>query len=234
VTVWLPAMASTTIPVTCLEQGRWDPGARAVFQSGPKADLNLRATLDRQVETNARWAQDAGDRGDRFVADQSSVWEEVSANHERADTTSDTGALRDLYAREAQDVESLQRAFPCPDGTTGVAIGIGGRLIALELYDRPTTLRRLWGDVIGSAVRAHLDHGRMVAAGIKPKPKHRYPDDEALGRMLLRVKKAQREASRAPSVGEGTDVRFGTEHITGSALLLDDRLVHAEVHRLSA
>jgi hypothetical protein len=29
-------------------------------------------------------------------------------------------------------------------------------------------------------------------------------------------------------------VRFGTERITGSALLRDDRLVHAEVHRLSA
>lgn len=234
VTVWLHAMATTKLPVTCVEQGRWDQGADAVFRSGPKADLRLRAALGRQVETNARWAHDAGDHGSRFVADQSSVWNEVGARHERAATTSATGALHDLYAREAQDVESLERAFPCPDGTTGAAIGIAGRLVALELYDRPTTLRRLWGRVIEGAVRAHLDHQRMAAAGMAPKAQHRYPDRDALGRMLRRAKRAQPDATRAPSVGEGTDVRFGTERITGAALLLDDHVVHAEVHRVSA
>lgn len=234
VTVWLRAMAATSIPVTCLEQGRWDPGARAAFQSGPKADLNLRAALSRQVETNARWSHEAGDVAGRFEADQGSVWNAVEAKHDRAATHSDTGALHDLYAREAQIVETLERAFPCPDGTTGAAIGIGGRLVALELYDRPATLRRLWGRVIEGAVRAHLDHQRMVAAGSVPAAKRRFPDGDALDRLLGRTRLAQRDANRAPSVGEGTDVRFGTERITGSALLLDDHLVHAEVHRVIA
>ena len=234
VTVWLQAMAATSIPVTCLEQGRWDPGVSATFRSGPKADLNLRAALSRQVETNARWAHEAGDVAGRFEADQGSVWDAVDAKHDRAATTSDTGALHDLYAREAQDVESLERAFPCPDGTTAAAIGIGGRLVALELYDRPATLRRLWGRVIEGAVRAHLDHQRLVAAGAVPEASHRFPDRGALDRLLARTRSAQRDANRGPSVGQGTDVRFGTERITGSALLVDEHLVHAEVHRVIA
>jgi hypothetical protein len=129
-------------------------------------------------------------------------------------------------------VEALGRAFPYPDGTTGVAIGIGGRLVALEVFDRPATARKLWRRVIEGAIRAHLDHGRMVALGATAAPKHRYPDREALGRMLGRVKLAQADALESPAVGEGMDVRFEAECITGSALVREGRVVYAEVHRV--
>jgi len=71
-----------------------------------------------------------------------------------------------------------------------------------------------------------------VAAGGAPVPRHRYPDPKALGRMLGRTKLAQAEALDSPAVGEGTDVRFETDRITGSALLREGRVVHAEVHRV--
>jgi len=50
--------------------------------------------------------------------------------------------------------------------------------------------------------------------------------------MLGRTKLAQAEALDSPAVGEGTDVRFETDRITGSALLREGRVVHAEVHRV--
>ena len=165
------------------------------------------------------------------MADQGAVWEEVAMKHERASTSSRTGALHDLYAREAADVDPLRRAFPYPDGTSGLAIGIGGRLVALELFDRPAVARKLWGRVVEGAVRAHLDHHRLVAAGAVPATEHRYPDREALGRMLGRVRAAQAGALDSAAVGEGTDVRFATDRISGAGLVREGGVVHLEVHR---
>ena len=51
--------------------------------------------------------------------------------------------------------------------------------------------------------------------------------------MLGRVKLAQADALESPAVGEGMDVRFETDRITGAALIREDRVVHAEVHRVA-
>ena len=50
--------------------------------------------------------------------------------------------------------------------------------------------------------------------------------------MLGRVKSAQAEALESPAVGEGTDLRFETDRITGAALVRQGHVVHAEVHRI--
>ena len=101
----------------------------------------------------------------RYMADQGAVWDEVAMKEERAFTSSRTGALHDLYAREASDVAALERAFPYPEGASGAAVAIGGRLVALELFDRPDTARKLWTRLVQGAVRAHLDQQRLVAVG---------------------------------------------------------------------
>jgi hypothetical protein len=50
--------------------------------------------------------------------------------------------------------------------------------------------------------------------------------------MLGRVEAAQAEALESPAVGEGTDVRFATDRISGTALVREGHVVHAEVHRI--
>ncbi len=237
VTIWLAPGRTTPIPVTCLEHGRWDSGMDMRFRSGPRADLGLRAMMNAQVQARARDTAAVG--GDvagayGFAADQQRVWREIDAKHARAESTSRTGALHDLYELERLDVAALGRAFPYPDGATGAAIGIGGRLTALEVYDQAASARRLWPRLIEGAIRAHLDRRRMVAMGDIAAPEHRFPDSGALGRMLARVRTAQPNALATPGVGEGTDVRFGSHRITGAALVRDGQVVHLEVHRLGA
>ena len=141
VSVWLKAASVTPIPVSCLEAGRWDAGSR--FDAGRKVDYLLRARVSEQVEERARSEHSASvhervratGRRASYAADQGAIWGEIAAKQSRASIHSPTAALHHLYEREATDLASFIQAFPCPAGATGVAVGIDGRLVALELFD---------------------------------------------------------------------------------------------------
>ncbi len=126
------------------------------------------------------------------------------------------------------------RAFPCPAGATGIAVGIGGKLVAAELFDAPSTLAEQWPRLVEGAASAHADHQRAVAVGVAPKPRRRYPDEGALGRMLERAQASVAEAVVGPSVGEGFDVRLAGARVRGGALVVVGHPVHVELFRVEA
>jgi hypothetical protein len=241
VSIWLPAAKTTSIPVSCLEAGRWNQGHR--FETGRKVDYAFRAAMNEQVYERTRAERDtaaagpgASGRGQRpsYAADQDALWNEISSRQARASVHSPTAALHDVYEREAVDLASLVGAFPCPAGASGLAVGIGGRLVALELFDSSATLTEQWPRLVEGAASAYVDHRRAVAAGLEPGPHHRYPDEGALERLLARARTALDDAVVGPSVGEGLDVRLRGEKVHGAALIVADHPVHLELFRVEA
>jgi hypothetical protein len=234
ITMWLAANTTTKIPVSCLEAHRWDSGSH--FSSGRKVDYELRARVNRSVGDQARaeaaMPSPSGQRS--FRSDQGAVWAEISARESRAGIASPTAALHDLYARESGDLAAFSRAFPCPPGANGLAVGIGGKLVAVEVFDAPQTLAAQWNRLVEGAASAHLDHRRGVAAGAVLPPNHRHPDAGALGRMLGRTSAAVAGAVVSPSVGEGSDIRLAGPRVSGSALVHGGRVVHLELFRVEA
>ena len=238
ISVWLSAGKVTQLPVTCLEHGRWDPGHAARFGAGRKADYALRSMVNSQVSEQRRrvheFAAPGAPAAHAFAADQGAVWAEIGRREVRAGRRSGTAALHELWQAEAQAARPLASAFPCPDGATGLAVAVGGRLVAVELFDHPATLAASWPRLVEAAVSAHLDHRRAVAAGSAPATTHRYPDPGALGRMVGRAVAALDGALYGPSVGEGLDLRLSGPRIAGSALVHDGHVVHAELFRVMA
>jgi hypothetical protein len=236
VTVWLPPAKVTPIPVSCLEAGRWNQGSW--FGVGRKVDYLMRSEVGRHVEARARDEMAANvavpasaRRRPSYSSDQGAVWSEIAGKEERAGLHSPTSALHDLYEREAPDLEAFARAFPCPDGSNGLAVEVGGHLVALDLFDAAATLKEQWPRLVESAVSAHFDYRRMVAAGLEPEPRHRHPDEGALARLLTSATAALDDAVLSPSVGEGTDLRLRGRHVQGGVLVVGDYPVHVELFR---
>jgi hypothetical protein len=242
ITVWLKAAATTKIPVSCLEAGRWNTGFR--FDAGRKVDYAMRAMVNRQVAQQVQaeaalerqhggWSplDDRVARRPAYRADQGAVWAEISERQSRAGMDSPTGALHDLYEAEADDLDQLVRAFPCPSRAAGMAVGIGGHIVGLDLFDSPATMEQQWPRLVESAASAFLDHQRAVKLGVMPAPRRAYPDGGALGRMLDRANAALDDAAVEPSVGEGVDVRFAGPRVHGSALVHEGSVVHLELFR---
>ena len=239
ISVWLKAASVTPIPVSCLEHGRWNQGNR--FSHSRKVDYLLRAKMSSQLADVARMERAfAGEvpglipPPPSYAANQGLVWSEISAKEARFGTRSETSALHDLYEREAVDVDAFVRAFPCPVGTTGIAVGIGGKLVAAEMFDASSTLAEQWPRLVEGAASAYADHRRAVLAGVEPQPRHRYPDEGALSRLLERATAATADAVVGLSVGEGFDVRLAGTRVRGGALVVGNHPVHVELFRVEA
>ena len=92
VSILLAAGSKSQIPVSCVEQGRWD-GSRHGERFRPSrqaADPRLRRLKNRQVRASI-----ATNRVPR--ADQSSVWREVASRGAELASASPTGAMSDFF-----------------------------------------------------------------------------------------------------------------------------------------
>jgi hypothetical protein len=148
VTVLCPSKSVIIVPVSCVEAGRWG-ARRAMSRSSRHAPGSLRSIKTATLESR-------GDHPSKRRSDQGRVWEEVTRQSEVHSLYSDTAAIDDVQEDfELRIAEDLDRITPVPD-QIGVVCTIGGEVVGLDLFDKPTTLARyLRGIVAGHALDAH-------------------------------------------------------------------------------
>ena len=84
------ANTKTTIPVSCVEQGRWRYLSRHFGSGGSHASSKLRHVLKKSVSQSAREGRGHG-------SNQGEVWKEVGRQMESLGSHSATGAMADTY-----------------------------------------------------------------------------------------------------------------------------------------
>lgn len=207
-TVLVAAQGDTTIPVSCVEAGRWRHRTRG-FSAAPRTQFaEGRASRVRQV---SRSLADTGERR----SDQMAVWEAIASKASRMDAHSETAAMAAIYDRHAPSLEAyVERVAPVLR-QRGAVYSVGGRPRGLELFDRADTFRRLAPKLTRSyaidalELRAH-DVRRMDAAAAP-----RFVD-------IVRGLAPQMFGA----VGEGEDVRLSGDAAIGAALVANAKVVH--------
>jgi hypothetical protein len=84
------ANSETVIPVSCVEQGRWQYDSDR-FSSGNKM---MHASLRRSHQTHVKESLKQG-RG--FQSDQGEIWDDISAKLDRMKVSAPTRAMADAY-----------------------------------------------------------------------------------------------------------------------------------------
>jgi hypothetical protein len=208
VSVLLPAARATTIPVSCVEAGRWGYGAMPVFSPSVHfSNPSLRARKLERVGESAR-------RGLGRRSDQGEVWWEVGRSRHRVQARrSPTRALRDAFVDLGGRLEEIVGGFPGPEpGAVGVVACAGGRVLGLDAFDRPATLAALWPRLVrGYAFDA-------LGAGDGP------PGQDPAPTFLDLL--AAAEATEHPAVGLGSEVYLTGPGLIGSALVWEGAAVH--------
>jgi hypothetical protein len=196
------------IPVSCVEQGRWSYASRTFGSRGTSSHNRLRREVTRDV--HCFYLSGAGPR-----SDQGKVWGEVDRKLRAMESPSASRALDASYERHATRIEKSRADVPCPKDAQGALFAYGGKVVGMEIFDRPETLAAHWHKLVGSHL---LDVLELKAGNAVP------VSGEAANEWLRGLPAVAVHAH--PSPGEGKDLRLQGQSVIGSALEVEGSVLH--------
>ena len=186
--VLVPARTQIRIPVSCVEQGRWQHVSET-FRSGKSASHRIRAAKSSRVHESLR-------REARHDADQGAVWDEVEASMQASNTASPSMALADAYTLRETELETFRSSLQMPSEAVGLAVFHDGRFQGLDLFDRHATLQYFWSSLVDSYA---ID---FLAATAVDAPAAASPEAGAVAAMLGKAAAGQWEPYASPGAGQ--------------------------------
>jgi hypothetical protein len=207
--VMLKANSVTTIPVSCVERGRWRYEQRGFRDSPNTIFASARvAKTERMSESLAMGGRDA---------DQARVWMEVDAMAANLRVGSPTGAMHDIFDSRSSLLQGYEDAFRPAEGQTGALFEAGGEVLGFDLFDSPATLRRYLPKLVRGNALEELR--RPNSAGTSSRGSFDSVT-EFLGSMR------ESRVRRYSSVGLGQDLRVSSGRVTGAGLVVDGVMIH--------
>ncbi len=195
-----------TLPVSCVERGRWQGDEHRFRGSGSVAPAGLRRLI-KQTVTSALFGQRG--RG----ADQARIWSQIAEQQRRLNVTSATCALEASFATLAGDLGPAAASMPYAPNATGLAIGIAGQLVSIDLFDKPETCQFYWRQLVEGAALEGLG---MSGAG-------RIGNQE-VEHLVQQLRDAAWHP--VPPVGQGEELRAWIAEASASVLVADGQIVH--------
>lgn len=216
-TILVGAGHTVTIPVSCVEHGRWQYKSRRFASGKRKLYGKLRAKKMASVTRSLREA-------DSRRSDQGEIWDDIALMSARLEACSDTGAMDAMYETHSTRLDEFSEALKPAEHQAGAVFVINGKVAALELFDSAQTFGRLMEKLVGSFAVDALDEASSEAPGV--------PAAEVVQAFLRRLQSA--EVTEHPAVDLGVDVRLTGEHLAGGALIMDGRIVHLSAFNLES
>jgi hypothetical protein len=239
-TILVAANSDLTIPVSCVEAGRWRARSRS-FTAAPRTQYAT-GRAKRMADVSFSMCS-TGDR----VSDQADVWQDIARMSSRMRADSPTAAMEAIFSAHAGSIDEFVAGCRAVDGQVGALFAVGGAIVGFDLFDRPSTLSKMLPKLVRGVAVDAID-AAMVAtreatdrAGVRSAesrdPKSEgfapLPADAVAAGSTLRARAAQflavvaQAPQRAiPAIGLGEDVRLTAPGMAAAALLLDRDLVH--------
>ena len=215
ISILVAANSKTKIPVSCVEQGRWDGGRhRERFTpSTQTADPRMRKLKNQRARVNAA-------AGLAARADQGEVWNEVSVRSAEMQASSPTGAMSDIFEGHRERLSNLREKVSLHDGQCGSVAVIGGKITVLDFVGRADVFAALQPAIIEGYALDALAHERAAADGELREP---LTAETVRGFTLLVCDAPGNLTADGPGIGQ--TARFAANGVEGSALIADGEMV---------
>ena len=212
-TMLIAAHSKIVIPVSCVEQGRWHfEGSRRMSGSPVNLYAKTRAMKSRQVACNLQ-------SNHRYEADQGEIWHDISSRLQRDEVNSSTSAMNDHFHLRMDTLDEYYQHLALDgfegDRSTlaGAVFTLSGKILGMDVFDRASTFNKQWRKLLNSyAIEAMTSDGEG------------YVDSDDVRRFLQSVRGSQMEVFDPPGLGD--DVRITGENSVGSALVVDETVLH--------
>jgi hypothetical protein len=212
ITVLVAAASTYTLPVSCVESGRWH-SVSATFAGGSHAHPALRAAKLVSVHASRH-------AGHGTTSDQGRVWAEVDRASAQLGVHSHTSSLTDVMEGAGERRQPYREAITLPADACGFVAGSGGRVIGLEAFGSPSVMAR---------VAASLTDAYFTQASWDGRKRRQTTEREARA-FLDTVAEGLQSCDRQTSAG--AELELTTPDLTGTALAYAGRLCHVAAFAL--
>ena len=204
----VPAAKRTTIPVSCVEAGRWS------YRSDEFA-LSERVHFARgRREKLASVQASMRSTGSRY-SDQGAVWASIDDKAESMQARSPTGAMGSIFEKHARTLDEFVNRLQAVPGQVGGVFCVAGTICGMDVFDKATTFAALLPKLVRSYGIDALEHGSGTDAA---------PSRNAVSRFLGSLCEGRLDEHDA--VGLGHDVRVEAAGIVAGGLMVDSELIH--------
>jgi hypothetical protein len=208
--VLISPKVSTSIPVSCVERGRWSYRTRHFGKSDFTAPYAFRKSKHESMKNSMKH--------DSYQADQGKVWKEVSDYSMKMECHSVTDDFDEIMMKKRKSVEESFKGFTPDADANGLAIFREGKIILMEIFNR----RDIYSEYFPQIVRSTGFDFYMSKDN-----DGKIDREKAVEKLSKRFEKISAEKfHQRPSVGAGTEKRYDTDKFECFELMLDGKTVH--------
>jgi hypothetical protein len=209
------------IPVSCVEQGRWNYRSRKFSSSKSHLYAALRKEKAGDVFHSLRSTGS-------FRSDQAKVWASIRARADTFSVSSETGAMKDIFESYEDDIENYEDQFKLHPGQISFIAVIREKIVGLDIFGSRSVLPKVYSKILRGYILDALNRGRIVREPTSSADK----TEQSTGKILIKevneflkkIEVSKKESFK--SVGEGDELRFGNKQVNGFALVNNDEIVH--------
>lgn len=196
------------VPVSCTEQGRWRHNSPEFFHSNVIMSHKARYMKSHSVYQSLR-------EGRGYSSDQSQVWSDIEEMHRKTKSSSPTRAMKDVYTAKSEELDGYIQTFKSEPHQQGCLVFINGRVMGLDIISR----EEIYDQVHPQLIKSYAMEALLESNG----PSGKVTTDA--GQMFLEKAKKSKE-DQFEGVGLGKEYRYEVDDIFGSALVIDDCVIH--------
>lgn len=203
------------IPVSCVEQGRWSYRSSDFKASNYHLDMDLRKEKVKDLIRSLK-------REGKYRSDQEKIWRMIKKKMSICYCMSPTEDLTELYNQELkkQDKKVLEVIKPV-EGQIGAIIFVHNVPFALEVFG----IKGVWEKKFEKLIMSYyFEVDKTSISGLPGKRDEKIEPEKLFPSLIKQIKESKKEIFKSP--GEGYDLRFEEEHMTGFAIEHDGKIVH--------
>jgi len=211
-TILIDGYSDLTIPVSCVEQGRWSYHSRLFRSENRMMTPRMRSLMAERVSYTT-----GGKVGYRKI--QSRIWREISAMARRRKAVSSSMAMSDIYKTEKPLILEYLKHFHPVDDQVGAIFMINGRISGMDAFGKSDTFYKVFKKLIGGYSLEAIDCFRPHRTPREPQSQV----DRFLADILIV------SVTKQPSPGIGNDLRLWSDSLIGSGLEIDKQMIQFSV-----
>ncbi len=207
-TLLVPAAKSTSIPVSCVEAGRWS------LESDEFA-LSERVQFARGRAEKLASVQASMNLSGTRRSNQSAVWDAIEQKAASMDARSPTGAMGSIFERHAVTLDEFVSHFEATPGQLGGVFAVAGVIYGLDVFDKPETFAALLPKLVRSYGIDALELGSGPESA---------PSADSVRDFLTVLCKGELDEHEA--VGLGNDFQIKSTGSIAGGLVVNSDVIH--------